>query len=128
MQVGAGYHPGGFYNNASIAKPISIWGDGLEVREFLHDADSAEALLKFVEQNAKGIINLVSGRSYSYASIIKYINKLYPGTAILHKVRSQPLVNHTYNPTLINETIGQTNFSTPYATVGRYHDRLKHVY
>ena len=57
----SGYSPGGFLHSAFKYSEISLWGDGSEVREFIHAADVGLVVVKFIENHSCGIINLVSG-------------------------------------------------------------------
>ena len=121
MSVECGYNPGGFYNLARQSRPIHIWGDGQEIREFLNVNDSGCALLRLTELKTNGVLNLVSGNSYSYMSILNHIKRHYPDISIFHQERNQPQVNHSYTPSLINSIIGDGNFLDPFITIQNFH-------
>jgi len=51
--------------------PLSVWGDGSAVRDFLYVEDAVDGLLASYERGlGKGPINLGSGRGYSVAEVV----------------------------------------------------------
>lgn len=48
------------------ADPFDVWGDGEQVRDFIHIKDICSAVLKAVEQDVRGPVNLGTGRATSF--------------------------------------------------------------
>jgi UDP-glucose 4-epimerase len=71
--LGTAYGPSGFLTAALAGRPITLWGDGQELREFLYIDDIVRALSRLVFLDQRGPLNLVSGTSYSFASAIAAI-------------------------------------------------------
>jgi GDP-L-fucose synthase len=64
--------------------PLSVWGDGTAVRDFLYVEDAVDGLLASYERGlGKGPINLGSGRGYSVAEVVAAILRHgAPGTSV----------------------------------------------
>lgn len=62
-----------FINNALQSKPLVIYGDGLQTRDFIYIEDVAEANLLALESDATGSYNIGSG---SHISIKKLAHKI----------------------------------------------------
>jgi UDP-glucose 4-epimerase len=71
-----GYGPTGFIKSALAQEPIVLWGDGLEKREFIYVGDVARIVHALVFHPCTGILNLVSGQSYTFIDAIRLLNKL----------------------------------------------------
>lgn len=55
-------------------EPITVWGDGTVIRDFIYIEDLAEIVYKLIEKGVEGqIINIGSGVGYSINEIISYI-------------------------------------------------------
>jgi UDP-glucose 4-epimerase len=56
-------------------RPV-IYGDGQQSRDFIYIHDIVEATLKVAETNFVGVINVGSGKSYTFNEVVKLINEL----------------------------------------------------
>ena len=111
-----GYNPGGFVYKALKRESINLWGDGSEMREFVHVRDIARITRMLCENKQEGVLNIVAGKSYSYISLVEYIKRKIK-LDIIHKERSNVKVNHTYNNDKIRKSIGDYCFITPYEAI-----------
>jgi len=88
LRIFAGYghgeqHKGSFaspvtlFLNAIIndEKPL-VYGNGTQSRDFVYIDDIIEALIRAAERNVVGIINVGSGKAYTFNEVIKHINEL----------------------------------------------------
>jgi GDP-L-fucose synthase len=50
--------------------PVSIWGNGLAVRDFTYSGDIAKGILQIMQSNAEGIVNLGSGLGYAVNDVV----------------------------------------------------------
>jgi GDP-L-fucose synthase len=53
--------------------PLIVWGDGLNIRDFIYCDDVAEAMIKIVNKNIKKPINIGSGKGVTIKKLIKTI-------------------------------------------------------
>ena len=70
------------YRNTYLIKEksIEIWGDGSEKREFIWVDDLGFLCKEIFNNKITGIVNTVSGKSYSYMEIIHELNKILDKT------------------------------------------------
>jgi GDP-L-fucose synthase len=59
---------------ASNENPITVWGDGTAVRDFIHAQDVAEGMIKIMEQNPQYPVNLGSGVGVSVKELVSLIS------------------------------------------------------
>lgn len=71
---------GVFLGNVAERKPITIWGDGEVVRDYIYIADAVEALLCAAEYEPQGdnprLFNIGAGRGYSLNELIGEIRQV----------------------------------------------------
>ncbi len=70
------YGPSGFLRNALTNAPITLWGDGQELREFLFVDDVVALTTRLTFGDATGVLNVASGTSYTYAQALAEIAQL----------------------------------------------------
>jgi nucleoside-diphosphate-sugar epimerase len=73
-----GYGPTGFVKAALAREPITLWGDGLEQREFIYVGDLVRVVHGLTFQDFDGVINVVSGKSYTFQDALNIVNGLAP--------------------------------------------------
>lgn len=54
-------------------KPLTVWGDGSAIRDFIYSEDVAKGMLNVLRKNIKVPINLGSGKGYSIKELVKTI-------------------------------------------------------
>ena len=110
------YQPGKFVNDALNKGKIELWGEGMELREFINIFDASFIIYKMTVQKVNGLLNLVSGKSFSYNSIASEIQKNV-GCKLVFKERDSEIVNHTYASKQLSNIIGEYKFLSPIQTV-----------
>ena len=55
--------------------PVKVWGDGSNIRDFIHSEDVAEALIQVMKKNIQVPINIGSGKGLSIKNLILNIIK-----------------------------------------------------
>jgi UDP-glucose 4-epimerase len=88
LRIFAGYGPGEDHKG-DIASPVTIFlksilrdespivfGDGTQSRDFVYIDDVLEAIVRCAEGDTPPIINVGSGKTYSFNDVIKLINEL----------------------------------------------------
>lgn len=53
--------------------PLTVWGDGSPVRDFIHARDVARGMMRVVEQGETRPINLGSGKGYSIKELVEIV-------------------------------------------------------
>lgn len=65
-----------FYKNILRNKKTTIYGDGTQTRDFIFVDDICKGIIKSMNSNYNGIINLGAGKSYNLKYLIKNIKKI----------------------------------------------------
>ena len=94
-----GYGPTLFTYKSLKKEPINLWGDGKEKREFIYVDDLAYLCKEIIAKKSTGILNTVSGISYTFLDIILELEKIM-GTKIdiKYKSRTKDKVDHFFSP------------------------------
>lgn len=71
--------------------PFAIWGDGEQVRDWIHIDDIVEATLAAVEQNIAGPINLCSGVPTNFNDLAKLVTSMVGYNPELHHILKAPV-------------------------------------
>jgi UDP-glucose 4-epimerase len=87
LRIFAGYGPGEEHKG-DFASPVTlflksilndkrpvVYGNGTQSRDFVYIDDVVEAILRSVERDAVGIVNVGSGKAYSFNEVIGCINQ-----------------------------------------------------
>jgi UDP-glucose 4-epimerase len=92
------YGPSGFLGRALAQAPITLWGDGEELREFLFVDDVVALTTRLTFGDAAGVLNIVSGTSYSYAQALAVVATLTGRPPVLtSRPRSKEKVDHRFD-------------------------------
>lgn len=73
------------------ADPFDIWGDGMQVRDFIHIDDIVEATMRLAEYDIPGPVNLGTGRGVSFRELAALVMRRIPALR-LH--RDKPVGVH----------------------------------
>ena len=94
------YGPTQFTFRAMRKQKINIWGNGKELREYIHINDIIKIFDKIVDSKINGTINIASGKPYSFVDIITVLqNLLNYKISYDHVKRTGTLVNHVFDNT-----------------------------
>ena len=121
-EPGTAYGPAGFLKRALNGETITLWGDGSELRDFVHVDDAVRILARLCVSDFSGLINLVSGESLSFKDIIMEISKLrMQEVKIVSRQRSKDKVDQKYDNHRLSEWMPGFHFQ-PVA------EALKHMH
>jgi UDP-glucose 4-epimerase len=96
------YGPSGFLQKALSHDPITLWGDGTELREFLHVDDVVAVTTRLAESDATGVLNIVSGISYTYQDALKAVALIAGAPPLItSKARTKEKVDHRFDSELL---------------------------
>lgn len=88
--------------------PITIWGDGSEIRDYIHASDIASALISIANCNSdETIFNVGSGSGLTILNIIRYVeNGMGKKTEIIwEKSRNMDVPNNVLDISKIKRTL-----------------------
>ncbi len=107
------YGPSGFLRQALSKSPITLWGDGTELREFLFVDDVVEAATRLTFGDATGVLNLVSGASYTYAQALDTIAVIAGGRPVVaSRPRTKDKVDHRFDATALRRACPGFRFTS----------------
>jgi len=115
----SGYHPGGFLYSSIKDKKIQIWGNGVELRDFLYLEDACNVIIDLIKREVTGIINLTTGNSFSYINIAQHIAQKME-ISIIERPRTGVIVNHTYNNSKLMSYLPEYIFKSPIEILSSY--------
>jgi UDP-glucose 4-epimerase len=100
------YGPSGFLQKARAGATITLWGDGTELREFLYIDDVVDVTTRLLFSAVSGVVNVVSGASYTYAAALEAIQRLTgkrPVTDV--RARTKDKVDHRFDGSLLKRAV-----------------------
>lgn len=74
--MGNTYGPAGFIKSALRGEQITLWGDGMERREFIFVEDIVRVVCALLKSDFKGVVNVASGKSHTFQDVLKVISGL----------------------------------------------------
>ncbi len=93
--------------------PFEIWGDGSQVRDWIHVSDICKAVLAAIDQDVQGSVNISTGRPTSFAELGKLVTQAVGYEPEFRFLTDKPTGVHTrvLNPSKLHE------FYTPQVTL-----------
>jgi nucleoside-diphosphate-sugar epimerase len=103
---GKTYGPSGFSIALKEQTPITLWGDGTELREFLYIDDLCRIISVLIDSEFRGILNPVSGNSYTFSDIINILMKKLPSLHVTSRERSKQKADNAFDASLVKSIVG----------------------
>ncbi len=91
------YGPAGFVAAAIENQPITLWGDGTELREFIYIDDLCRLIEWLLGSEFNGELNVVSGTAYCFADIVTILEEKIPGLNVTSRARSKQKANNAFD-------------------------------
>ncbi len=92
------YGPTKFVSSVTNNETITVWGNGKELREFIHVNDIVKIFYEIIKLNIFGEINIASGKAYSFIDVLSTIEKITKNKVnYISKKRTGKLVNHVFD-------------------------------
>jgi len=108
-----GYGPTGFLRKALDGENIRMWGSGTELREFIYIDDIVVIINKLIDSEFNGVLNVVSGNSYTYLDIIRIIrDDLHIDLEVSFRKRTKDKVDHIFSSERIKNVIHDFCFTS----------------
>jgi nucleoside-diphosphate-sugar epimerase len=88
-----------------FADPFDIWGDGKQVRDFIHIDDIVDAVMAAVEQDFDKPVNLASGRGVDFNELADLVTREAGYHPFFNHIESNPVgaLQRVGSPTRMNE-------------------------
>lgn len=108
-----GYGPVGFASAALAGEPITLWGDGMELREFLHVDDLARLTAEAALSDAAGPLNAASGESRTFRDLLDGIEKILGRKLdVKSKPRSKEKADNRFDPSRLRGLFPDFRFTS----------------
>jgi UDP-glucose 4-epimerase len=106
------YGPSGFLGKARARSPITLWGDGLELREFLFVDDVVEIVRRLTLGTETGVLNVVSGSSRTYVDALTAVAAVLGGAPdVISRPRTKDKVDHRFDNTALQRACPGASFT-----------------
>ena len=120
------YGPSGFSVAALEGAPITLWGDGTELREFIYIDDLCRLIEFFADNEFEGELNVVSGTPYCFADVITALKKKLPDLEVNTRSRSRQKANNAFDASRIKSLLpANFRFTSLEEGLARILDRSK---
>ena len=107
------YGPVVFVRTALAGKPITLWGEGDELREFLYVGDLARIIHGLALQQADGVVNAVTGLSRTFRDIMSALEtSLGKPLRVESKPRSKRKVDNAYDNARLKQLLPGFSFTS----------------
>ena len=94
---GRTYGPSGFSAAALEGTPITLWGDGKELREFIYIDDLCRIIEFLTDNEFEGELNVVSGTQYCFADAVTILKEKLPSLEVNTQLRSKKKANNAFD-------------------------------
>jgi len=100
------YGPNRFVKSAIVDRKVKLFGDGEELRDHLFLADFVRVLAELPRTAADGVVNVASGASRSFASIVEELRAIVPFELDLARLpRSGAVTHRRYDISLLRRLL-----------------------
>jgi UDP-glucose 4-epimerase len=89
-------------------KPITIYGDGSQTRDFIHVSDVISAIYRALMSDVTGVYNIASGKETSLNELLQIIKEVYPKQFEINKepIRAGDILRSVADISLAREALG----------------------
>lgn len=102
---GRTYGPAGFSAAAIEGAPITLWGDGTELREFIYIEDLCRLIELLLGSDFTGELNVVSGTRYCFADVVGMLKKKMPELEVNSRPRSKHKADNAFDAARIRSLL-----------------------
>lgn len=102
---GRTYGPSGFSAAAMDGAPITLWGDGSELREFIYIEDLCRVIEHLIGCDFDGELNVVSGTRYCFADAIRILKEKVPALEVNSRPRSKQKADNAFDASRIKSLL-----------------------
>ena len=107
------YGPSGFLRMTLSSAPITLWGDGEELREFLFIDDVVALTTRLTFGETSGVLNIASGTSYTYTQALDMVARLMGRRpAVTSRPRTKDKVDHRFDAAALRQAYPGFQFTS----------------
>ena len=107
-----GYGPAGFLDKLINDEEIVLWDDATELREFIYVKDIARIVYESVDSNFNGVLNPVSGQSYSFHTVLDLLaTMMRKEPKIVYHERTKHKIDNVFSGELFRKTFSDFRFT-----------------
>ena len=100
------YGPNGFARSLARDRSIRIFGQGEEERDHVYVDDVARLAVALMRADARGVVNVATGRSLSFAQVVEEYRKLVPyEVTVTNTPRKNPITHRAYDITRLEQAV-----------------------
>ena len=100
------YGPNRFIGQIKDSKPITIFGEGLNKRDHIHINDVTSVIIRCLILNFIGILNVVTGKTYSFQTVADMCREIFKPDSIIVKSGTEgKVINKSFDTSKLIETI-----------------------
>ena len=103
--AGKTYGPSGFCAAALEGAPITLWGDGSELREFIYIEDLCRVIEHLAGCDFSGELNVVSGTRYCFSDIVTILREKVPALEVSSRPRSKQKADNAFDAARIKSLL-----------------------
>ncbi len=121
-----GYGPTGFLRKVLDGECITMWGSGTELREFIYIDDVVDIIKKLIDSKFNGVLNVVSGISYTYSDITKIIREnLHLDFEVSFRKRTKDKVDHLFSDLRLRNVVQDFSFTSLNSGISLMHKSMQ---
>ena len=121
-----GYGPTGFLRKALDGEKIIMWGNGTELREFIYIDDIVDIIKKLIDSEFNGVLNVVSGKSYTYSDITRIIrDDLHLDLEVSFRKRTKHKVDHLFSDLRLRNVVHDFSFTSLNSGISLMHKSMQ---
>jgi UDP-glucose 4-epimerase len=105
------YGPYAFLKDCVDGDGATLWGDGTELRDFIHVSDVAHITATLLEQKAVGLVNVATGVSHSFQHMVEFcLQATKADLRITNRERTKAKVDQRFVINRLIEMVGDYQF------------------
>lgn len=115
-----------FFDRLLAGKPLTIYGDGTQTRDFIHVKDIATACVKSMTLTESTIMNLGTNQSVSINELVKYLMEITDTTVITNQMpRKKGDITNSYLDN--QQALSQLDWQPGYTIIDGLYDMYQDI-
>lgn len=117
------YGPNRFRRMAIEKGELTLFGGGEETRDHVHVDDVAQLILAVARHQSRGVLNVATGQSISYADLAHQVAKFHGGS-VKPTARANPITHRSFDVTALIRAFPAFRFRSLDAGLSQVRDEL----